>query len=75
MWVAKCQYPNGLRILTVANAAVGNINLPAISFYEELARAVQGRPDASRHDLMMSPYDLFGGARTEANRMSGVVGS
>jgi len=51
-----------------------NIYLKARASNEELARAVQGRPDASWHDLMMSPYDLFGGARTEANRKSSVVG-
>jgi IS605 OrfB family transposase len=51
-----------------------NILLKAIDSNEEVARAVKGRPDASWHDLMMSPYDLFTGARTEANRMSGMVG-
>jgi len=51
-----------------------NIYLKAIASSEEVARAVTGRPDASWHDLMMSPYDLFTGARTEANRMSGMVG-
>jgi len=52
-----------------------NIYLKAIASNEEVARAVKGRPDASWHDLMMSPYDLFTGARTEANRTSGAVGS
>jgi len=42
-----------------------NIFLKAVASSEAVARAVQGRPDASWHDLMMSPYDLFGGARTE----------
>jgi IS605 OrfB family transposase len=51
-----------------------NIYLKAVASSETVARAVQGRPDASWHDLMKSPYDLFGGARTEANRMSGMVG-
>jgi len=39
-----------------------------------VARAAQGRPDASWHDPMMSRYDLETGARTEGNGMSGIVG-
>jgi putative transposase len=50
-----------------------NIFTKAIDSNEELARALKGRPDASWHDPMKSRYDLVTGARTEANRMSGVV--
>ena len=51
-----------------------NIMIKAASFYEDVARAAQGRPDASWHDPMMSLYDLETGARTEGNGMSGMVG-
>jgi len=50
-----------------------NIFMKAKDSNEELARALKGGPDASWYDLMKSPYDLVTGARTEANRMSGMM--